>query len=154
MGKDYDDYIGNTPTELSSLEIWGLSEEANAPWTMISDYDEKYNIKSPGHAIGKFGLVGAGVEGAYSTAQDIRKCSGQDRMWAMSIDGVGGVTGILIGGLLVPTGPVGAGISLGVNYGTNIGTSWLKEYYLETDTEKKHKRAMYEFLNGGYREKY
>lgn len=93
MGKDYKSYIGDDSGSWESLGSWGLSEGANAPWTL---YHENGGTRWAG-IIGKCRLVGAGVGGAYSAAQDIKKYSGKDRKWALTIDGISTGIGVLVG---------------------------------------------------------
>ncbi len=147
MGKDYYDYKGIGAFDgWASVRNWGIAESAGLPWELVKD--QQY-APAWAKALGKYGVVGSVINGTMNISQDFRDYSGKDRYWALGIDSVG-----LLGGVVVGTIPLGGGITtIGLSIAANryIDSNVLKYklQYTKTDKEKNNLEKLNRFQKEG-----
>ena len=147
MGKDYYDYKGMGAFDgWASVRNWVIAESAGLPWELVKD--QQY-APSWAKALGKYSVIGSVANGTMNITQDFRDYSGKDRYWALGIDSVG-----LLGGVVVGTIPLGGGITtIGLSIAANryIDSSVLKYklQYTKTDKEKNNLEKLNRFQKEG-----
>lgn len=147
MGKDYYDYKGMGAFDgWASVRNWGIAESAGLPWELVKD--QQY-APAWAKALGKYSVVGSVANGAMNITQDFRDYSGKDRYWAIGIDSVGLLGGVVVGTISLGGGITTIGLSIAANRYIDSNVLKYKLQYTKTDKEKNNSEKLNRFQKEG-----
>lgn len=146
IGKTYEEYIGTKSSFANTVTMFGTTQLANAPWSILSKTYKDSNITGWGDWIGRLGIVGEGASVEFSWAKDQKKYSDIDLYNAMLFDAAGFTGDIIISGLGSSGGLMTKIVSIGAGGFFKYEINLLKEENTKTDQEKRYDKKVEKFL--------